>query len=350
MQVTIAEIKSRFATDHLIKSHLGPNTTITGIRAVDDCGPGDLVFVEKEILAEQALSGKPSGVVVTEQLVGRFEDSKDLGILVSDNVKLAHAMIKQAYADRDFIDDQWGRIHPSAVVHPSAQISESAFIGPNCVVGQDARIGDGCRILPGAIIENGVEMGKTCIIYPNAVIGYNCLLGNEVEVGAGSVLGSEGYGFAQDAKNKSYRVPQTGRVILEDQVRIGAGNCIDRAVYGATRIGAGTKTDNLCHIAHNVQVGEDCLLTAMLCVAGSSKIGNRVITSGQTGILDHIEICDDVVLLHRAGVTKSIKKSGLYAGLPLQPLNEFLKNSACYKKLAEMSFKMKQLAIKIKGS
>ena len=119
--------------------------------------------------------------------------------------------------------------------------------------------------------------------------------------------------------------------MIGDRVRIGANNCIDRATYSETRIGAGTKTDNLCHIAHNVVVGEDCLLTAMLCVAGSTTIGNRVITSGNTGILDHVKICDDVVLLHRAGVTKDVEKPGAYAGVPLLPLGEYMKNSAVLK-------------------
>ena len=143
-----------------------------------------------------------------------------------------------------------------------------------------------------------------------------------------SVIGSEGFGFAQDSSRRSHAIPQTGIVVIGDRVRIGANNCIDRATYAETRIGAGTKFDNLCHVAHNVSIGEDCLLTAMLCVAGSSKIGNRVITSGQTGIIDHVEICDDVVLVHRAGVVKNIDQPGVHASLPAQPLDEYLKNTA----------------------
>ena len=116
--------------------------------------------------------------------------------------------------------------------------------------------------------------------------------------------------------------------MIGDRVRLGANNCIDRATYGETRIGAGTKFDNLCHVAHNVQIGEDCLLTAMFCVAGSSTVGNRVMASGQTGIIDHINICDDVVLVHRAGVVKDIDQPGVHAALPAQPIDVYLKNTA----------------------
>jgi UDP-3-O-[3-hydroxymyristoyl] glucosamine N-acyltransferase len=125
-------------------------------------------------------------------------------------------------------------------------------------------------------------------------------------------------------------------VVLGDRVRVGANCCIDRAAYRTTRIGAGTKLDNLCHVAHNVQIGEDCLLTSMFCVAGSTTIGNRVMASGQTGVSDHVRICDDVVLVHRAGVTGEIDQPGTYAGLPVQPLKEYLRNTAVFRLLGEL--------------
>jgi UDP-3-O-[3-hydroxymyristoyl] glucosamine N-acyltransferase len=174
------------------------------------------------------------------------------------------------------------------------------------------------------------------VVHPNAVIGYGCIVGNEAVVGAGSVIGSEGYGFAQDRLGRSHPIPQTGIVELGDRVRVGSCCCIDRATYHTTRIGAGTKLDNLCHIAHNVSIGEDCLLTAMLCVAGSTRIGDRVITSGQTGILDHVTICDDVALVHRAGVSKDITMPGAYAGAPVLPIREYMRNTAAARMLAEL--------------
>jgi UDP-3-O-[3-hydroxymyristoyl] glucosamine N-acyltransferase len=200
--------------------------------------------------------------------------------------------------------------------------------------------------MAGAIIEHDTIIGNDCIVAPKAVVGFGTRVGNEVSIGSGTVIGSEGYGFAQDENRKSHFIPQTGIVVIEDRVRIGANCCIDRAAYQETRIGAGTKIDNLCHIAHNVQVGEDCLLTAMLCVAGSTKIGDRVITSGQAGIIDHMKIASDVVLLHRAGVTQNVEQPGAYAGMPLLPLKEYMKNLATLKSLADLRRRLLDLEAK----
>jgi UDP-3-O-[3-hydroxymyristoyl] glucosamine N-acyltransferase len=211
------------------------------------------------------------------------------------------------------------------------------------VVGARSRIGAHCRIMAGAVIENDVCIGERTVIHPLVVIGYGCVLGSDVVVESGSVIGSQGFGYAQDAERRSHAIPQTGIVVIADRVRIGANNCIDRATYQVTRIGAGTKFDNLCHVAHNVTIGEDCLLTAMLCVAGSSRIGNRVMTSGQTGIIDHVEICDDVVLVHRAGVVKSIQQPGVHAALPAQPLDDYLKSAAVVRAAPDLRRRLLEL-------
>jgi len=311
---------------------------VTGIAPVQGCGPGDLVFLDHKDYLDCVLERRPS-VVVTSP---RFRDAlaglaAGTAVVFTPNVPLAHAWIKQRHAGRDFDAAGWeGPIHPSAVVHPSAIIDPSARVEPNAVVGRNTRIGARCRIMAGAVIEHDVTIGDDSVVHPRAVVGYGCRLGSEVVIGPGSVIGSEGFGFAQDAARRSHPIPQTGIVVIGDRVRVGANNTIDRATYAETRIGAGTKFDNLCHVAHNVQIGEDCLLTAMLCVAGSSRIGNRVRASGQTGIIDHVEICDDVVLVHRAGVVKDISTPGVHASLPAQPLETYLKNTAAARSGAEL--------------
>ncbi len=276
-----------------------------------------------------------------------FSEIADLAILIAPNVSLAHALIKKKYAARDFAASGWENIHSSAVVDITAKIGVGSVIEPRVVIGKNVEIGKNCRIMAGAIIENDVQMGNDCLIHPLALIGYGCQLGNEVSVGSGTIIGSEGYSFAQDGNGKSHFIPQTGIVVLEDRVRLGANNCVDRAAYRVTRIGAGTKIDNLCHIAHNVDIGEDCLLTAMLCVAGSTKIGNRVITSGQTGILDHVSICDNTVLVQRAGVNKDITVAGAYAGSPVQPLAEYMKNTAVVRSAGDLRKRVAELEKKI---
>ncbi len=151
----------------------------------------------------------------------------------------------------------------------------------------------------------------------------------------------------RDEKGRNHRIPQLGRVVVEDWVSIGAACCIDRGTYGETRIGAGTKLDNFCHIAHNVEIGRDCLLTAGFIVAGSTKIGDRVIASGQAGVLDHLEICDDVVLVRRAGVVEDIDQPGTYAGLPAEPLSSYMKNRAVLMKLSDLRKRVRQLEKKL---
>lgn len=347
MKIQLSEIAQDFP--QVILERHGDDTIITGINSVEDCGPGDLVFVEDKKFVEPAFAGRPSAVVLPESLSSLYSTADSTGILISNNVRLAHALIKQRYASREWHDDESERIHPSAIIHPGARLPESCFVGANVVVERDVVIGERCRLLTGAIIEHGAVLGDDCLIHATALIGYECKLGDQVEIGPGSIIGSDGYGFAQDEAGKSHYIPQTGKVLIEDRVRIGAQNCIDRAAYGVTRIGAGTKTDNLCHIARGVDVGEDCLLTAMFCVAGSTKIGDRLMASGQTGILGNLTICDDVALAHRAGVIQDIKQPGVYAGLPAQPLKQHMKNAAQLRKLSDLASKVRILEGEIKA-
>ncbi len=337
LSVTVAEMIREFQPKGLLLESFGDvQTTISGIVAVEDAKPGDLVFVDKKDYLGLVRERRPAAVVTAAALREQLAGIEGLVVLIAPNVALAHALIKQRYAPRDFSLSGWLGVHSSAVLHETVFLGEGTVVEPRAVIGCGARIGKNCRIMAGVVIENDVVIGDNSVMHPNSVIGYRCRLGNDVVIGSGSVVGSEGYGFAQDKERKSHPIPQTGIVVIEDRVRIGANNCIDRAAYRETRIGAGTKLDNLCHIAHNVVIGEDCLLTSMLCVAGSSQIGNRVITSGQTGIIDHVNVCDDAVLLHRAGVTKDVEKPGAYAGLPLQPISDYMKTVAAMKSLAEL--------------
>jgi len=346
MNVQLAEIvETCQAAGVPLEGEVPDDWPVTGVAAVQSCGPGDLVFADKPALLAYVLERKPAVVIAArglrEALVGV---SPTTVALFAGNVALAHWIIKQRYAGRNYAAAEWeGPIHPSAVVHPEARIDPTAWIEPRVVIGRNAQIGARSRIMSGAVIEHDAVIGCDTVVHPNAVIGYGCVLGDEVVVGPGSIIGSEGFGFAQDAKRRSHPIPQTGRVVIGDRVRVGANNTIDRATYAETRIGSGTKFDNLCHVAHNVDIGEDCLLTAMFCIAGSSQVGNRVIASGQTGVIDHVKICDDVVLVHRAGVVKDIDQPGAHASLPTQPLDEYLRNTAAARKNAELRKRVTEL-------
>jgi UDP-3-O-[3-hydroxymyristoyl] glucosamine N-acyltransferase len=344
MHVTLTELAREFAPIGLqLHSPQHGDLVVRRIAAVEDCGPGDLVFVDKPARLCHVQERRPTALVTSTRHAELAAAQTAAAVLRVPNLALAHALIKQRHGARDLAVSGWQGQHPTVVVHPSAEIDPTATLEPRVVIGARARIGAQCRIMAGAVIENDVVIGERSVIHPLVVIGYGCILGADVVVESGSVIGSQGFGFAQDAERRSHAIPQTGIVMIADRVRIGANNCIDRATYQVTRIGAGTKFDNLCHVAHNVTIGEDCLLTAMLCVAGSSKIGNRVMTSGQTGIIDHVEICDDVVLVHRAGVVKSIREPGVHASLPAQPLDDYLKSTAVVRAAPELRRRVAEL-------
>lgn len=345
--VTIQSLANEMKTLGLSIEVQGPiDARVNRISAIEDARPGDLVFMDKKDYVDVLKQKQPSAVVTSKALAPLLADVPGMTVLTVPHVPLAHALIKQRFSPRDYSRAGWERVHPSSVIHETAEIDKSAWVEPRAVIGARVKLAAGVRVMAGVVIENDAVIGEGTILHPSCVIGYGCILGKDVVVGSGSVVGSEGYGFAQDQTRRSYPIPQTGIVVLEDRVRLGANCCIDRATYRETRIGAGTKFDNLCHVAHNVQIGQDCLLTSMFCVAGSTKIGNRVIASGQTGIIDHATICDDVVLLHRAGVTKDIETPGAYAGLPTQPLSDYLKNSAVLRNAVEMRKRIGDLEAK----
>ncbi len=347
MNIKVIKIFKDWEKQGLLSAHQGPNNTVTGISSVQKCGHKDLIFVDKPSFVPLAIKNNPACIVTTKKLASSFAEIENLAILIAPNVGLAQALIRQKYADRILTQNEWPTIHPSAVIHETAKLGKNTVVGPGVSIGANVTTGNKCVVMAGSVIEHDAKLGSNTVIHPNVTIGFACELGNNVIVHSGSVIGSEGYGFAQDEQRKSHRIPQVGIVVIEDGVRVGACNCIDRAAFAETRIGAGTKLDNLCHIAHNVTIGQDCLLTAGFIVAGSSTLGNRIIASGSTGIIDHLKICDDTVLVHRAGVIKDITEPGLYAGLPLQPIAEYTKNMAAAKKLTEMRQQLRDLAQKV---
>jgi len=338
--LTTAQLLDDFEGTGVLVERTGPDVTIERAVPVEACGPGDLVFADAEAYLEPILERKPAAVVTHPDFAERLPG---VAVVTAKNVRLAQAHILQRYFDRDVRNEGWPRVHPSAVVHDTASVPSSATIGPNAVVGAAARLGERCVVLAGASIERAAAVGEDTIVHPNAVIGWGCEIGRRCIIKAGAVIGSEGFGFAQDEKRRNHRVPQLGRVVIGDDVVVGAACCIDRAAFGDTRIGAGTVLDNLCHIAHNVKIGEDCILTAMLCIAGSTTLGDRVITSGMTGVLDHVTICDDVVLVQRAGVSDDIKQPGMYAGTPIQPLKAYMRSQALVRRLTDMRSEIRDL-------
>ena len=336
MHKKVSEIVNELSEWNLFLNQQGPDNIINAMPDIKECGEGDLVFVESEDYVSYVQKNKPSAIVTNAKLAEQFESLTNASVLVSSNAKLVQALLRQTYSDRDFRNNGWPKIHDSAVVHDSAEIQDNVSIGPNAVISKDVKIGMNSTVMANAVIEEGAQLGSDCIIHPNVTIGYECKLGDRCIIQSGTVLGSEGFGFAQDQLQKSYRVPQTGNVVLGDDVVMGANCTIDRATFNSTHIKDGCKFDNQVHIAHNTTVGEDGLIAAQCGVAGSTTIGKRIRCSGQTGIIDHLEISDDCVFVQRAAALSDIKEPGVYAGNPLLPLRQWFKNAAIIKQLEEL--------------
>ena len=350
MKIYAAQIFLDFKQYGILGAMRGSDTLITGIAAAESCGPGDLVFVEKPELIQTVKSAQPSAVVTNAELLEHFTDMQDCAVFASTNVRLAQALLRQTYMDRDLYQTEWPRIHPMAVIHESVVIPDDAVIGPGVVLGRNVRIGQRTVVMANSVVEEDAHIGDETVLHPNVVIGYNCVIGKQCIIKSGCIVGMEGFGFAQDERRKSYRIPQLGRVVIEDDVVLGANCTIDRATFGETRICSGVKMDTLCHIAHNVKVDEDVIIASQTSIAGSTYIGKRVLMSGQTGVLDHLNISDDVVLVQRAGVISDIERPGMYAGHPVQPVRQYFKNSVLLTKLADIKKRLDRLEQEIQDT
>ncbi len=330
----------------LFDEHRGSDPEVASIAPLETAGPGALAFVTKAGDVDAVLARGVRALVASPEAaeaVAASPQASEVGVLVSGNVSLALALVKQVYADPQPLAEHLSGIDPDARVAEDATLGTDVRVGPFAVIEPGAAIGAGSVIHAHAVIQRGARIGPGCTVHPHAVVGFDCELGAEVIVKSGTVIGSEGFGFAQDAERHSHRIPQTGRVVVGERAVIGANCVLDRATFGETRIEAGVIMDNFCHIAHNCTIGEDAILTAGFIVAGSTRIGRRVIASGQTGVLDHLTIADDVVLLQRAGVTEDIDEPGYYAGMPARPLGEYQRTVALQKRLGEMRKKITAL-------
>lgn len=209
-------------------------------------------------------------------------------------------------------------IHPTAVIADTAVLGEGVAVGAHTVIGDDVVIGAGTRIFPNVVVMDRCRIGRDCVVYPQCTLREDSVLGDRVILQPGVVIGGDGYGFVLH-EGVHAKIPQLGCVVLEDDVEVGANSAIDRARFSETRVGRGTKIDDLVMLAHNVVTGENCLLAGQVGVAGSSRLGNRVTFAGQVGVVGHVSVTDDVVVLGKGGVTKDIREAGLYAGMPAKP-------------------------------
>src|SRR5207302_341632 len=232
------------------------------------------------------------------------------------SVRLALALALRALAPRTAPP---AGIHPTCVLGARVTVGAESSLGPCVVVGNDVTLGERVQVHAHAVIEDDVQIGPDSILHAQVTVRRGCRLGARVVVQSGAVIGSDGFGYAQDAERRHIHIPQIGRVVLEDDVEIGANATVDRAMLGVTRIGRGTKLDNLVHIAHNVQIGEDVAIAAAVFVAGSARIGNRVLIGGWVGVRGHAVIGGDAVVHAGSGVSGDVGAGDVVAGHPAGP-------------------------------
>jgi UDP-3-O-[3-hydroxymyristoyl] glucosamine N-acyltransferase len=330
---------------------VGGDLEIGGIASIESATERDLVFVESEKHLPAALGSRAGAVIagefaiqsstetpgtpkITEVAVTPVKAGKPL--IVTRQPRLAFA--KAAELLRPPRRKTPG-IHSSAVVHESVRMGKGVSIGPHAVVVEDAVIGDRSAIGAGAYVGRGVRIGSDCDIKSNVSIYPGTTIGNGVIVHAGAVLGSDGFGFVRDEQTGHYaKFPQVGRLEIGDEVEIGANSTVDRGALDATVIGRGTKLDNLVHVGHNVQVGEDVVIAAQTGVSGSSVIESGAVVAGQVGIADHVRIESGAILGAQCGVPsgKVIRGKGiLFWGTPARPIRQYLKELAVLARLAK---------------
>jgi UDP-3-O-[3-hydroxymyristoyl] glucosamine N-acyltransferase len=234
-------------------------------------------------------------------------------------------------------------IHPSAVIDPSSRVGEGTFIAAHVVLGRNAVIGNRVQIHPNVTIADNVSIDDDSVIHSGVAIRENSSVGQRVIIHNNAVIGSDGFGFAKDEQRRWLKIPQTGRVVIEDDVEIGAGTTIDRASTGETRIKRGAKLDNLIQVGHSCAVGEDALLCAQVGMAGSSRVGDRVILTGQVGIGGHITVGDDAILYPQSGVPNDVAPGAILVGTPAFEVSAFWRAIAVFKKLGDLPKRIRAL-------
>lgn len=306
---------------------------VSGVASIESASASDLVFVDDEKHLDAALGSRAGAVIA-----GEFAASTkcDRPLLISDHAKLAFARAARALSDDE---DSASGVCATAVVYPSAQLGARVRVADRAVIAERVRIGENTRVGAGCAIGADVRIGRDCAIYPNVTIYPGTTVGDRVIVHAGAVLGSDGFGYVRDRKTGAYeKFPQVGRLVIEDDVEIGANTTIDRGALDETRIRRGAKIDNLVHIGHNCQIGEDVVIAAQTGLSGSIVIENGVVLGGQVGIGEHARVCEGVMLGGQGGVlpNKVLRGKGVaFWGTPAQPLRQYLKQLATLARLAK---------------
>jgi len=307
MRLTAAEIAKQLGGNVVGDAQ----TVLTGFAPAEHATPGDLTFAENAEYLAQAELGAASAVIVS----GDVQTSAKVLIRVP-NARVAFAKVLPLFFPEKTYEPG---IHPSAVIAKTAEVSPLAHVGPHCSIGERVKIGAQAVLQGGNFIGDDSNLGEETNLYPNVTLYPRTQVGKRVRIHAGTVIGSDGFGYVLD-EGAHRKVPQIGQVIIEDDVEIGSNVSIDRGALGATRIGKGSKIDNLVQIAHNVVIGEHCLIISQVGIAGSTELGKYVVVAGQAGLAGHLKIGNKVVVAAKTGVMRDLPEGGPpWLGIPAAP-------------------------------
>jgi UDP-3-O-[3-hydroxymyristoyl] glucosamine N-acyltransferase len=309
---------------------------ITGAAGLDEARAGHITFLANPRYTPKVNSTQASAIYLSEEAVV----DRELPVLRTKNPYLAYTRALRLFHPETSLEPM---IHESAVIHPTAKVADNVSIGACVVIGASSEIGEGVTIHPNATIYESVRVGKDSIIHSGVVIRERSQIGQRVVIHNNVVVGCDGFGYAKDEERHWLKIPQTGRVVIEDDVEIGAGTTIDRASVGESRIGRGTKVDNLVQIGHSCTVGEDTLLCAQVGLAGSSHIGSRVILAGQAGVAGHLTIGDDVVITAKSATSHDVPAGKVISGIPAFDNRDWLRSTAAFRRLGEMQRRIREL-------
>ncbi|MGE3975766.1 MAG: UDP-3-O-(3-hydroxymyristoyl)glucosamine N-acyltransferase [Bdellovibrionales bacterium] len=341
---TAQSLKDQFS--ELLVDAVGPlSNMIHLVSPVETPAASSLVFAQDEKTLLSALQSKATAIVTSLRWKDKVPANPQQIVFFSKNVGLAQAKLTQKIMGRYApLDKALAGVHPTAVISPKTKVPTSCHIGPYVVIGAEVQLGENIVVSAHCVIEDRVKIGSNTKLWPHVVIAADCVVGSECVIHPHTTIGSEGYGFSHDEKGNHYRIPQIGNVVIEDRVELGSHCSIDRSTFGATRVGAGTVTDNYVHLAHNSTVGKNCVLAFGFGLAGSSHIGDNVMAGGRVSITDHVTLASGVRLGGVSVVTKDVTEPGDYGGYPLQKIKDYLKTTASLPSLPEMRKELARLS------
>ena len=313
------------------------DATVNTFAKIEDGKPGAISFLSNPKYTHYIYDTESSIVLVDKSV--ELEKPTKATLIKVDNAYECVAKLLQLY---ESMKPKKTGIDSLAFISPSAKIGENVYIGAFAYIGDNVVIGDGCQIYPNVVICENAKVGNDCLFYPNVTIYHDCHIGNRVTLHAGSVVGSDGFGFAP-SENGYDKIPQIGIVTIEDDVEIGANTCIDRSTMGSTYVRKGVKLDNLVQIAHNIDIGANTVMSAQVGIAGSTKVGQWCMFGGQVGIAGHITIGNKVFLGAQSGVPSSLKDNQTLIGTPPMEKLPYFKSQAIFQKLPDLYKQIQKL-------